>query len=115
MDNDDTLSGILARLDGPTLRQLAVIADAHRPTIRIADPEAAAAELVAITARGSIPTIGWWRRHRHPKPMIPAGDSAGIISGPRPGSGGGSPHPRTTAAAPLDSSSGVARRRDRSV
>lgn len=55
-------AALIAGLDGPTLRELAAIADQlKRPTI--VDPERAAEELAEMLEAGTRPTIGWWRRH----------------------------------------------------
>ncbi|MGP0108124.1 MAG: hypothetical protein ACLPR9_04545 [Acidimicrobiales bacterium] len=56
------LADLVRHLDGPTLRHLAATAEAlYRP--RFSDPGAAAEALAAMAARGTRPTIGWWRRH----------------------------------------------------
>jgi hypothetical protein len=56
------LADLVRHLNGPTLRHLAATAEAlHRPGF--SDPGAAAEALAAMAARGTRPTIGWWRRH----------------------------------------------------
>lgn len=57
-----TLKDLIAVLDGDRLRHLAACADARRRPV-LTNPEQAAAELAAMTERGSRPTIGWWQRH----------------------------------------------------
>jgi hypothetical protein len=56
------LADLVRHLDGPTLRHLAATAEAlHRPCF--SDPGATAEALAAMAARGTRPTVGWWRRH----------------------------------------------------
>ncbi|MGA2307377.1 MAG: hypothetical protein ABSH29_24790 [Acidimicrobiales bacterium] len=67
-----SIAVLVAGFDAETLRLLAAVAE-ERDRPRFHDAAQAAEEIAAMVERGTVPTIGWWRRHTEPRPR-PSGD-----------------------------------------
>lgn len=53
----------LASLDPATLRELAALIERRRGGRGFDDPVAAAEEIAEMLERGTVPALGWYRRH----------------------------------------------------
>jgi len=56
----------LAFLDPATLRELAYLIERRRGARRFDDPAAAADEIAEMLVQGTVPALGWYRRHLVP-------------------------------------------------